>query len=136
MTSITTHLTFNGNCREAMTFYQACLGGELRLQTVGQYAFGLLMPPRWRKYILHGTLINDTLVLSGSDMAPETGLITGNNVSLFLRCRSEEEARSYYTRLSSDGRPTHPLEDTFWGALFGDLVDRFGNQWLIHFQKS
>ena len=68
-------------------------------------------------------------------MAPETGLVTGNTVSLFLRCDSEEEARTCYTRLSSEGRATQPLEETFWGALFGDLVDRFGNQWLIHFQK-
>jgi PhnB protein len=34
MTTINAYLTFNGNCRQAMTFYRECLGGELTLQAV------------------------------------------------------------------------------------------------------
>ena len=30
----------------------------------------------------------------------------------------------------------HSLENTFWGALFGGLTDRFGNHWLLHFDKN
>jgi PhnB protein len=36
MTQINSYLTFNGNCQEAMIFYQKCLGGELTFQTVGE----------------------------------------------------------------------------------------------------
>ena len=36
MAQLNAYLRFNGKCREAMTFYQACLGGELTIQTVGE----------------------------------------------------------------------------------------------------
>jgi PhnB protein len=34
MTQIHAYLSFNGNCREAMTFYRDCIGGELMLQPI------------------------------------------------------------------------------------------------------
>jgi uncharacterized glyoxalase superfamily protein PhnB len=34
MAKINAYLTFNGNCREAMTFYQSCFDGDLTLETV------------------------------------------------------------------------------------------------------
>jgi PhnB protein len=64
-------------------------------------------------------------------MVPENGLIKGNAVSLLLNCNSEYEARSFYASLSANGEATHPLENTFWGAIFGDLTDKFGTHWLI-----
>ena len=36
MSTINAYLTFNGNCREAMTFYQKYLGGKLSFQTIGE----------------------------------------------------------------------------------------------------
>lgn len=135
MTQINSYLTFNGNCREAMTFYKECLGGELVLQTVGESPMAEKMPPQMKKSILHSTLTKGNLVLMGSDMVEENGLIKGNSVSLMLNCSSEDEIKSCYTNLSNGGNATHPLENTFWGALFGDLVDKYGNHWLLHFQK-
>lgn len=136
MTRINVYLTFNGNCREAMTFYRDCLGGELTFQTIGDSPMAGRMPPEINKNILHSTLVSDTLLLMGSDMVGEKGLVKGNTVSLMLDCASEAEIRACYTRLSEGGRATHPLEDTFWGALFGDLTDKFGNQWLLHYDRN
>ena len=136
MTQINSYLTFNGNCREAMTFYKECLGGELVLQTVGESPMADKMPPQMKKSILHSTLTKGNLVLMGSDMVADNGLIKGNSVSLMLNCSSEDEIKSCYTNLSNGGNATHPLENTFWGAVFGDLVDKYGNHWLLHFQKA
>lgn len=136
MASITTYLTFNGNCREAMNFYQQCLGGELFFQAIGESPMADKMPEHVKNYILHSTLTNGNLSLMASDMTPDKGLIKGNAVSLMLDCDSEEQIRSLYEKLSEGGEKTHPLEHTFWGALFGDFTDRFGNQWLLHFQTS
>ena len=119
-----------------MTFYKECLGGELILQTISESPLAGKMPPQMRDCILHSTLTKNALVLMGSDMTPESGLIKGNAVSLSLTCSSEEEIKSCYAKLSSGGQATHPLEDTFWGALFGDLTDKFGNHWLLNFDKS
>ena len=136
MTQINSYLTFNGNCREAMTFYKECLGGELVLQTVGESPMADKMPPQMKKSVLHSTLTKDNLVLMGSDMVDEKGLIKGNSVSLMLNCSSEDEIKNCYSNLSKGGEATHPLENTFWGALFGDLVDKFGNHWLLHYQNG
>lgn len=136
MASISSYLTFSGNCLEAMTFYKECLGGELVLQTVGESPLAAFMPSHMKDFVLSSTLTNDTLVLMGSDMVPETGLSRGNSISMMLHCNSEEQARTFYSRLAADGVPTHPLEDTFWGAVFGDLIDKFGNHWLLHFEKN
>jgi PhnB protein len=136
MSQINCYLTFNGNCREAMTFYKNCLGGELYFQTIGESPLVEQMPQRMKECILHATLTNGNLILMASDMVSETGFIKGNAVSLMLNCSSEEEIKRFYEKLSSGGQATHPLENTFWGALFGGLTDRFGNHWLLNFDKN
>lgn len=136
MTQIQLYLTFNGNCREAMTFYQQCLGGELTLQTIGESPMAGNLPPEMRDSVLHASLKRGQLVLLGSDMVGEKGLVKGNSVSLMLNCATEKEIYDCYTKLSADGEATFPLEDTFWGAKFGGLVDRFGNHWLLHWERE
>jgi PhnB protein len=136
MTRINTYLTFNGNCREAMTFYKDCLGGELYCQTIGESPLSEQMPQRMKDALLHATLTHDDWVLMGSDMVSETGFIRGNAVSLLLNCGSEADIRRFYAALASGGQATHPLENTFWGALFGGLTDKFGNRWLLNFDEN
>ena len=86
--------------------------------------------------ILHATLTKDAVVLMGSDMVAQSGLIKGNAVSLMLDCSSEEEIKNCYQKLSAGGSEDHAIEDSFWGAMFGDLTDKFGNHWLLHFDKN
>lgn len=135
MTRIHSYLSFNGNCREAMRFYRSCLGGNLALQTVGDSPHPASLPAPMKKAVVQGTLTRDNWVLMGSDLMAE-GLVRGNNMALMLCCSSEKQARSYYKKLSSGGRATHPLHNTYWGALFGNLTDRYGNHWLLHYDKA
>ncbi len=58
---INSYLTFSGNCREAMRFYQECLGGELQIQTIGDSPMAAKMPKKMKNYILHATLTNGVL---------------------------------------------------------------------------
>jgi PhnB protein len=136
MKRINSYLTFSGNCRDAMSFYKECLGGELTLQTIGDSPLADKMPEQMKDCILHSTLTRDTLVLLGSDMVPQTGLVKGNSVSLSLDCSSEEDIRTCYEKLSSGGTTDYPLEETFWGALFGGLTDKFGNHWLLNYDRQ
>jgi PhnB protein len=136
MAQINSYLAFSGNCREAMTFYKECLGGELHFQTIGESPLADKMPEQMKECILHSALKKDNLLLLGSDMAPSPSLIKGNAVSLALNCDSEDEIKNYYKKLSSGGHADHPLENTFWGALFGDLTDKFGNHWLLNYNKN
>jgi PhnB protein len=133
MANINSYLTFNGNCREAMLFYKECLGGELTFQTIGESPISNKMPEQMKNSILHSTLTKGDMILLASDMVSAKGLIKGNAVSLMLNCNSEEEIRTVYEKLSAGGEQTHQLEHSFWGALFGDLLDKYGNQWLLHY---
>lgn len=133
MTTLHVYLTFNGNCREAMNFYKQSLGGALELQTIGSSPLANKMPTQMREYILHATLTNNNMILMGSDMTPSKGLFNGNKVSLSLNCSSEDEVHSYYQRLSEGGSKDHPPEYSFWGAVFGDLTDKYGHHWILNY---
>jgi PhnB protein len=133
---ISSYLTFNGNCREAMNFYRKCLGGELTIQTIGESPLSGQLPEPMKKTIVHSTLTRDGFVLMGTDMVGEDELRDGNTVSLLLDCSSEEEIRNIYRLLSEGGKVNQPVEVSFWGALFGDLTDKFGKHWLLHYQEN
>jgi PhnB protein len=136
MSRINSYLTFNGNCRDAMIFYKKCFGGTLEMQEIGDSPLAKKMPARMKKCILHASLSNDNLILMGTDIVSEARLIRGNSISLMLDCNSEKEIRSYFKKLSASAKIIHPLEKTFFGALLGSLSDKFGNQWLLHFNKK
>jgi len=133
---IQSYLTFNGNCKEAMAFYKECLGGELSFQTIGESPLSEHMPPQMKDCILHATLTKNGMVLMGSDMVLQSGLIKGNAVSMSLTCNSEEELRATYAHLANGGSADHPIEVSFWGALFVDLTDKYGNHWLLVFNRG
>ncbi|HUX84646.1 MAG TPA: VOC family protein [Chitinophagaceae bacterium] len=135
MNQITSYLTFNGNCREAMDFYKDCLGGDLYIQTVGESPMADQMPPQMKNNIMHASLTHGGVILMGSDLCPER-LNQGNTVSLLLDCNSEEEVRTIYNKLAAGGKASHPPANTFWGAYFGDLTDKYGFLWLLNFMPA
>ncbi|WP_199140183.1 VOC family protein [Pedobacter sp. ASV12] len=136
MAQLYSYLTFNGNCRQAMTFYQSCLGGELELQTIGQAPLSEPLPANIKAYIVQATLRKDNLVLMATDMVANEGLNSGNSVSLLLNCQSEQELHHYYRQLARQGQATQPLATNFWGAIFGSLTDQFGVRWLLNYDQS
>ncbi|HRP31949.1 MAG TPA: VOC family protein [Agriterribacter sp.] len=136
MSSIHAYLTFNGNCREAMMFYQKCVGGELSFQTIEASPLSGKLPAKMKKYILHATLKNGSLLLMASDMVSEKGFFRGNAISLVLNCASEKETRVCYKNLARGGEQTHPLRKTNWNALFGEVTDKYGNHWLLSYSKT
>jgi len=119
-----------------MVFYQQCLGGELFFQTVGESPLSEKMPKKMKDLILQSTLISGSLLLMGSDMTSETGLIRGNAVAMILNSGNEKEIKNCYKKLSAGGQVTHPLQKNFWGAIFGSLTDKFGNNWLLNCQPE
>ena len=60
----------------------------------------------------------------------------GNNFSLSLDCESAEEQDKLFNALGAGGSITMPLGDTFWGARFGMLLDKFGVAWMFNYDKG
>ena len=137
MTQINAYLNFEGNCREVMTFYKECLDAELNMQTVGGSPIEAQCPAAMKDQILHASLTKDGLVLMGSDMQePGGNFIKGNNIALSLNCSSDEEIKTFFLKLSEGGRVSHNLMESFWGATFGVLTDKYGIRWMLNYDKN
>ncbi|MFM9984772.1 MAG: VOC family protein [Flavobacteriales bacterium] len=132
MKTLNPYLVFNGNCREAMLYYQECLGGKLHMQTIAESPLSENMPEKMRDCILHASLTCDQLCILASDMVGEMGLIRGNSVALMLDCANAHELTRLSDKLSEGGRILHPMETTKWGAVLCDFTDKFGNNWILH----
>jgi PhnB protein len=118
-----------------MTFYQQCLGGELILQKISESPMAAQMPPGMESNILHSSLINDNIIMMGSDMIGRS-LKQGNAVGLCLQCSSEKEIHSFFENLSTDAVVKMQLHQTFWGATYGELTDKYGINWMFNFTKN
>lgn len=136
MTQINAYIGFNGQCREAMSFYKECLGGELTLQTFEDSPMGAQCPAAMKHQILHSSLTKDGLLLMGSDMTGPDGYNKGNNIALSLNCSSEEEINTFFSKLAEGGKIIDPLKVQFWGAIFGVLTDKFGINWMFNYDKN
>jgi PhnB protein len=136
MTQINAYLNFDGNCREAMNFYRDSLGGELALQTIEGSPLENECPGAMRNQVLHASLVNEGILLMGSDMKGPEGFIKGNTIALSLQCSSEIEIQEFFSNLSRDGKIMHGLTETSWGATFGILVDKFGIRWMLNYDRK
>ena len=136
MTQIHPYLAFDGDCRTAMTFYQSCLGGELMIHNVEGSPAEAHIAPDMKNRVLHASLVKDSLVLLASDMCMGEKLVRGNGCSISLNCSSEEEIHDFFAKLSVGAEITQPLQDQFWGALFGMFNDQFGVTWMLNFDKT
>ncbi|MBX3257448.1 MAG: glyoxalase/bleomycin resistance/extradiol dioxygenase family protein [Chitinophagaceae bacterium] len=136
MKKLNPYFTFNGNCREAMKFYQKCLGGKLYFQTAGESPVSEKMPAKMKKIVVHALLTSDSFILMASDMTDDQGLIKGNAVSVSISFFSERAFRNCYKKLSYRAQQTYPVQHNFYGILFGSITDRYGNQWLLNCSKE
>lgn len=136
MKSIDAYVFFENECREAMTFYQQCLGGELQFNTIGGSVAADHMPPEKHDLIMHASLTHGGVVLLAADNCMGGPLVKGKNMSLMLNCSSEEEVHDLYAKLSAGGQANHTPRVEFWGDVFGMLTDKFGVDWMISFRPA
>lgn len=134
MIQISPYLTFDGNCREAMTFYQECLGGELTFQTVAETPIADQCPDGMQNHIMHSMLAKDEVALMATDMTQSGGVKTGNDMAISVNFDSEDAITTCYSKLSSDGKVIKPLKESFENTLFGVVQDRYGKVWMLNFE--
>ena len=136
MAKMNPYLSFDGNCREALEFYRDCFGGDIIFQTIGESPLADQMPVQMKEAILHATLVSSDFELMATDCVQEQGLIRGNAIAICVNCDSEEQIRHIHSKLTAGSIGQRPLKVTFWGALFADLTDKYGNSWMLNFQRE
>ena len=130
------YLTFNGQCEAAFKFYAECLGGKIEaMLTHAGTPAEAHVPPEWRDKILHARLTVGEDVIMGSD-APPGRFEPPRGFSVTIQLTDPAEAERIFQRLSDGGTVQMPIQQTFWAARFGMLVDRFGTPWMVNCQPA
>ncbi|WP_226486038.1 VOC family protein [Streptomyces parvulus] len=127
------YLSFDGDARQALEFYEQVFGGDLALNTFG--ASG--MPdPAYAEKIMHGMLETPSgFTLMGADTPPGMDHTPGSNFSVSLSGDDAAELRGYWEKLSASGTVSVPLEKQMWGDVFGMCTDRFGIPWMVNISE-
>ena len=113
------YISFRDNAREAMEFYKDVFGGNLSLNTFGEY--GDPNAPG-----------ADGMTLMAADTPPGMEFNPGGgNITISLSGDDEQELRGYWDKLSEGGSVTMPLEKQMWGDLYGMCTDKYGVPWMV-----
>ncbi|MFD3499104.1 VOC family protein [Streptomyces sp. NPDC058676] len=124
------YLSFDGDARQAMEFYEEVFGGTLKLNTFGE--FGQPDIPEADK-IMHAMLETPSgFTLMGADTPPGMEHTPGTAFSVSLSGDDEDELRGYWEKLSAGGSVSVPLDKQMWGDVFGMCTDRFGIPWMVN----
>ena len=125
MTSLNPYLFFNGNRRDAMSFYKDCLNGEItNIQTYGEAP--LEFPAALDARIFNSEPVSDQVRIMASDTPEDPGDSAANRFALFLILNDAEEIKRLSERLSEGGNISMTLDNGFCM-----LTDQFGIQWML-----
>ena len=134
MTQAIAYLGFNGNCAEAMRFYEQALGGKIEVMMSGADSpIAAQMPKEFAHRILHARLVlpGGGMLYGGDGPAhlPYEGI---KGVSITVDFDTVAEAEQAFERLAAGGQVTMPMQSAFWAKRWGMLVDKFGTPWIVN----
>jgi PhnB protein len=126
------YLNFDGKCAEAFRFYERSLGGKIiMMQTFAESPMAGHVAAELGERIVHARLLVGDAVLMGSDSSsPQSQKPQGFAVS--VQTTDPAEAERAFHALAENGTVQMPIQETFWAARFGMLVDRFDIPWMIN----
>ncbi|MBD1915716.1 MULTISPECIES: VOC family protein [Cyanophyceae] len=126
------YLSFNGNCEAAFAYYAQVLGGKVGdKMTYGESPMADQVPEEWRDKIMHSQLILGDQELMGADSMPEY-FEEPKGTSVLIAIEDPDKAEHVFAALAENGTIKMPIQETFWAARFGMVVDQFGTPWLIN----
>ena len=134
MTQAIAYLAFDGNCADAMRFYEKALGGKLEVLMSGaESPMADQMPKEFAHRILHARLAlpGGGLLYAGDAPAnmPYEGI---KGVSIAVDYASVAEAEKVFNALAAGGQVTMPMQSAFWAKRWGMLIDKFGTLWIVN----
>jgi len=135
MLRCTPFLLFDGNCAEAMRFYQRCLGGELRLTKLGDTPMRAQFPADKHDRIINAQLRSGAIDISATDWmaSPALDPRLGNMSALYVTGDTAAELRPVFDQLA-DGAAQDRFQDLreVPFGVYGQFYDRHGVQWIFH----
>ena len=128
------YISFENGARQAMEFYRDVFGGDLTINTFGE--FGQPDSPDADK-VMHSQLETGTgFTLMASDTPAGMQRNPGDTITISLSGDDADALRGWWNKLSDGGTVTMPLEKQMWGDEFGMCVDRFGIPWMVNITQA
>ena len=127
---LTPYIMFNGNCEEALNFYAKTIGGEIKHLSRYEGSPAESMSADKQK-VLHANFVSNDIAFMAAD-GQQGGAQNVGMVHLCLDFKDATIEEEVFNALSEGAQITMPLQDTFWGAKFGMLTDKFGIQWMFN----
>jgi PhnB protein len=129
---VNAYLNFNGQCEAAFRFYERSLGGKITSMSAFEGSpMAEQVPADWRKKVLHAELVLGQTILMGSD-APADHYQQPQGFSVSIQTDQPAEAERLFHALVENGQVRMPIQQTYWAARFGMLVDQFGIPWMVN----
>jgi len=127
-------LLFDGDCAEAMTFYQHCLGGELTLTRLGDTPMKAQFPTEKHSRMINAHLVSGAIDISAADWmaSPEFEPVPGNMSAIFVVSQTDDELKVVFDRLAQGASKAwfQPLNELPFGT-YGQFFDKYGIQWIF-----
>ena len=128
---LTPYLHFQGNAEEALNFYKDTLKGNVAM--ISRYSDNPQpTDDDWKNKILHARLEFDGNMIMISDAFKGYRVGFDGNIQLSIEIEDAARLQEIWDKLTAGGFVSMPLQDTFWGARFGMLTDKFGVRWMLN----
>jgi PhnB protein len=137
--AVDVYINFNGNCREAVETYVQVFGTEQpQIMTFGEAPPNpeFALPEEAKKLVMHARLSIMGSTVMFSDVFPGMPFVAGNNISLSISSKNEEEIKSLFHKLKEGGKVGMELQETFWSKCYGSLKDKFGIEWQFNYDNG
>lgn len=130
--SLNPYLNFDGKAAEAIAHYERALGATSEMVMRFGEVKEMPVPPDLEDRVMHATLqVGGGTIMISDSPGPAVTAGDATHVALHFSGDLDDMARKF-TALAEGGEVTMPLTDTFWGARFGTLIDRFGIRWMFN----
>jgi PhnB protein len=130
--TVNPYLNFDGTASDAIALYERALGAKVQfLQRFGEMPGSTFVGADATR-VMHATLIIGTGTVMISDSMPGSAPSHGTAIQVCLQYDGTADVDAHFAAMSEGGQVTMPLENTFWGARFGTLTDRYGITWMFN----
>ena len=130
------YLNFDGNAAEVIAFYGDIFRVQkpevTRFADMKDHPFG----PEANDRVMHACLTIGKATLMLSDVPPGMRLQRGTTSNVMVDLDDLEETKRIFAALAKGGEVSMDLHQSFWGATFGMVVDRFGVSWMLSGPKD
>jgi PhnB protein len=131
--NINPYVSFNGNCADAVTFYEKAFNVEAEIMRYkdAPASDGYQASKETENLVMHAQFEIAGEMLMFCDMPPEEPVTIGTNIAIMAEFDDVDSAKAAFAALKEGGKIIMDIQETFWSKCFGSLTDKFGIIWNI-----